>query len=314
MVDLRVATAILTSILAAASLLVMISRRKRKQESYSDLSDKEEDGETTDTTLSSLDRMSAYGDIVIPVGVIRSVFGNKRGVPRQGLLAPSTRARIELSSAVMSGNSLAGLQEFSHVWIVVLCSRNANTTALQKWRSRERNLFPSKVRPPLLGGKRMGVFATRSPHRPNPIGLTLAKIDSVDVVRGHIIVDGVDFCDMTPVIDLKPFVPADRPVDEPSFPTWVTKGAEMCYEIQFSEDAEEALRNGLRGAEFYENAEDLRVGLIEVLRLDVRGINQGRGTVDPTREHKTTVDGVSATFTFIANQIVVVKELTLESY
>jgi tRNA (Thr-GGU) A37 N-methylase len=91
---------------------------------------------------------------------------NRRGVPRQGLLAPSTRATVVLYSNV-SAEALDGLAPFSHVWLVFVFSRNTNSERVDNFLNRNaaRNkTFPGKIRPPLLGGKRTGLLSTRYVH------------------------------------------------------------------------------------------------------------------------------------------------------
>jgi tRNA-Thr(GGU) m(6)t(6)A37 methyltransferase TsaA len=139
------------------------------------------------------------------IGHIRSEFRQKFGVPKQPGLAPALKAVITLKSEWAHESALRGLEECSHLWVIFQFHMNAAFSG-------------ATVRPPLLGGeKRMGVFATRSPHRPNPLGLSLVKIESVEIVDGEaqIQVSGHDFVDGTPVLDLKPFVSSyDVPHDK----------------------------------------------------------------------------------------------------
>jgi tRNA-Thr(GGU) m(6)t(6)A37 methyltransferase TsaA len=241
-------------------------------------------------------------EVIIPIGEVRSIFANKRGVPRQGQLAPSTKARIELFPAIISGDSLQGLDEYSHVWIVFLFSRNSNRDAVQKWRRHESNLFKSKVRPPLLGGRKVGIFASRTPHRPNPLGLTLATITSVDANKGVIEVVGVDLCDGTPVIDIKPFVSSDMPQSALRFPDWVQSGAHI-YRVEFAPEAEQMMSEVV-GVKFYKDSKALREAIVDVLKLDVRGVNQKRGTVNEAEVHGVVVDGVRVSFAFTGTDTV----------
>ncbi len=90
--------------------------------------------------------------------------------------------------------SLQGLAEFSHIWVIFHFHKNTNLT------------FQSKVHPPRLAGKSTGVFATRSPHRPNPVGLSVAKIEGIQDSR--ILLSGLDIIDETPVFDIKPYLPS----------------------------------------------------------------------------------------------------------
>ncbi|HUP56619.1 MAG TPA: tRNA (N6-threonylcarbamoyladenosine(37)-N6)-methyltransferase TrmO [Bdellovibrionota bacterium] len=141
---------------------------------------------------------------VEPIGTIQSCFKEKFGIPRQAGLVPEARAIIRLKDDRRFREALDGLEAFSHVWILFAF----HESVADGWRS--------KVRPPRLGGaKKVGVFASRSPHRPNPIGMSVVRIVRIDPSAPdgpEIEVAGGDFLDGTPVIDLKPYVPyADHP-------------------------------------------------------------------------------------------------------
>ncbi len=130
------------------------------------------------------------------IGQIRSEFGEKFGVPKQPGLAPALRAVLELSGEWSHETCLKGLEDCSHVWVIFQFHLSEV-------------FHGGTVRPPVLGGeKRVGVFATRSPHRPNPIGLSLVKIEKLVIAPGvaHIHVSGHDFVDGTPILDIKPYV------------------------------------------------------------------------------------------------------------
>lgn len=132
-----------------------------------------------------------------PIGIVKSCYPDKFGTPRQPGLVPESRAFLEISSTYQPQDSLQGLQEFSHLW--VLFHFHKNNTAR----------FHAKVHPPRLGGASLGVFATRSPHRPNPVGLSVVKIEGL-VLEGPslgIWVSGIDLVDGTPILDIKPYLP-----------------------------------------------------------------------------------------------------------
>lgn len=135
-----------------------------------------------------------------PIGKIRTEFADKRAVPRQPSVCPKLLGCIELNKDVFNNpeHSLDGLEEFSHLWIIYHFHKNdAHAKA--------------KVAPPRLSGERVGIFSTRSPHRPCPIGLSLVEIDHID--GKNIYFYGTDMVDETPVLDLKPYIPRyDNPV------------------------------------------------------------------------------------------------------
>ena len=141
-----------------------------------------------------------------PVAIARTLFVDRRGCPRQGSLTPAAVGWLDLCKHVPRA-AFEGLDLFSHVWVTFVFDRNTN---VHKASAVERT-FKAKVRPPLLGGKKVGLFATRSPHRPNPVGLTLCRLDRVDLQEGRLYLSGIDLCDGTAVLDIKPYVCHDRP-------------------------------------------------------------------------------------------------------
>ncbi len=130
---------------------------------------------------------------------IRTDFPEKFGVPRQSGLVGGLRGCIVFEPAYRTAEAVRGMEGFSHLWLLWGFSKVT------------RKGWSATVAPPRLGGKRkMGVFATRSPFRPNPIGLSSVKLERVelDAVRGPLIhVSGVDMLDGTPIYDIKPYLP-----------------------------------------------------------------------------------------------------------
>ena len=129
---------------------------------------------------------------------IRSDFPEKFGIPRQSGVVPETRAKIVFEPEYRNPDAVRGLEEFSHVWLI--------------WQFSEavRENWTATVRPPRLGGnKRIGVFATRSPFRPNPIGLSSVRLNSIEIhpQLGPVLhVAGADLMDGTPIYDIKPYL------------------------------------------------------------------------------------------------------------
>lgn len=125
-------------------------------------------------------------------------FPTKFGLPRQSSLAPSLLSRIVFEPEFRNPDALRGIEGFSHLWLIWQFSESG-----QEW--------SPTVRPPRLGGnRRMGVFATRSPFRPNPLGLTCVKLEKVeyDTPQGPILfVSGADIMSGTPIYDIKPYLP-----------------------------------------------------------------------------------------------------------
>ncbi|MBR2314527.1 MAG: tRNA (N6-threonylcarbamoyladenosine(37)-N6)-methyltransferase TrmO [Akkermansia sp.] len=129
-----------------------------------------------------------------PIAYIRSPFAEKFGVPRQGNLAPHVISEIVFEPDFRNDDCVRGLEQFSHIWLIWQFHCNGS-----EW-------HPT-VRPPRLGGNtRLGVFATRSPFRPNGLGLSVVRLVSIEpgpVIR----VSGADMVDGTPIYDIKPYVP-----------------------------------------------------------------------------------------------------------
>ena len=130
---------------------------------------------------------------------IHSDFGEKFGIPRQSGLVEELKATIVFEPEFRNPDALRGLEGFSHLWLIWQFSKAVR----QEW--------SPTVRPPRLGGnERMGVFATRSPFRPNPIGLSCVKLEGVELdgELGPVIhVAGADLLDGTPIYDIKPYLP-----------------------------------------------------------------------------------------------------------
>ena len=133
------------------------------------------------------------------IGIIKSDFSTKFGLPRQSGLAVSSYSYVEILPPYISADAFRGITEYSHLWILWGFNKNP-----------EREEFSPTVRPPKLGGnKRVGVFATRSPNRPNPIGLSCVKLLSVEATGDKTLlkISGADMADGTPVYDIKPYLP-----------------------------------------------------------------------------------------------------------
>lgn len=134
---------------------------------------------------------------ITPVAVARTPFAEKFAIPRQPQLAPAARGVIELQPPFNDPLALAGLEQVSHIWLLFIFHE-----ALPADGEPPR----LRVRPPRLGGNdKLGVFATRSTHRPNSIGQSVVKLERIEGTR--LIVSGIDLLDGTPIIDIKPYVP-----------------------------------------------------------------------------------------------------------
>ena len=194
--------------------------------------------------------MSGAGEGVLhPVAHTESDFQEKFGIPRQSGLASSVRSRVVFEPEYRDANALKGLEGYSHIWLIWMFSGT------------DRGKWSPTVRPPRLGGDaRMGVFATRSPFRPNPVGLSCVRLESIerDTPQGPVIhVSGIDMLDGTPVFDIKPYQPATEA--HPQARAGFTKdyaGYRLC--VHCPQDLLQIVPDGVRE------------GLLETLSLDPR--------------------------------------------
>ena len=211
---------------------------------------------------------------------IRTPFAEKFGVPRQSGLAP-TEGIIVFEPAFRRADAVRGLEGFSHLWLIWVFDRAVR----QSW--------SPTVRPPRLGGnQRMGVFATRSPFRPNPIGLSCVALSGVEpnTPEGPVLhVRGADLVDGTPILDIKPYLPYcdAKPEAKGGFTDGLSAAA-------LSVDCPPALLERL--------PETDRPGLLAVLAEDPRP----RYQEDPLRVYGLTYAGCNVTFRVEGETVIVV--------
>ena len=143
-----------------------------------------------------------------PIAYIHSDFSEKFGIPRQSGLVDSLQAKIIFTEEFRNGDCIRGIEEFSHLWLIWEFSKN------------QRDKWTPTVRPPRLGGnKRKGVFASRAPFRPNPLGLSCVRLEKAvpNSPEGPILyVSGADLLDGTPIYDIKPYLPYADSIPEAS--------------------------------------------------------------------------------------------------
>lgn len=136
--------------------------------------------------------------VIEPIAYIRTSFPEKFGIPRQSGLASNLKARVEFEPQYRNADAVRGLEGFSHIWLIWEFSANRKSG------------WQPTVRPPRLGGNaHMGVFATRSPFRPNPLGLSCVELEGIDADAADgpvLVVRGADLMDGTPVYDIKPYI------------------------------------------------------------------------------------------------------------
>jgi tRNA-Thr(GGU) m(6)t(6)A37 methyltransferase TsaA len=220
------------------------------------------------------------------IGTIVSPFTKRMGTPRQGSLSPHSRGYVQLTSKICPTTCLMGLDQYSHAWIIFEFHANTNTPGDQRQRT--------KVRPPRAGGIKVGQLATRSPHRPNAIGLSLVKVDGIDTEKNLLIISSLDLVHGTPVYDIKPFVPSDtpgyhNPGDTLIVPSWVTQDdtiRNVVFTLEAKEKLEELVHQGYLAPLYtVENCgiSDGLMAISEVLSQDPRP-SKKRGTTTSTAE------------------------------
>jgi len=190
-----------------------------------------------------------------PIAIIHSPYKEKFAVPRQPGLVPSAKAELEILPPYNDINAFLGLEAFSHLWLVFVFHKN-----------RQQEQFSPTVRPPRLGGnKRMGVFATRSPSRPNPIGLSLVEFHGIKQYNGKIFLQlsNIDLVDETPIIDIKPYIPyADAKPQ--ALAGFAQQSPEPVMKVVFSDQALQRL------SQVEQDYPELQQLIIEVLQQDPR--------------------------------------------
>ncbi|ETW03252.1 hypothetical protein H310_05648 [Aphanomyces invadans] len=224
-----------------------------------------------DARLLAQKQLDKNGYTFDAIGTVSSCFRDRRGTPRQGALVPGSKARITLLPSI-SPTSLECLDQFSHMWVLFVFHENTN---LAKVSTHKTTTYPAKIAPPRLGGKKVGLFSTRTPHRPNSIGLTVVKVDAVSGrcvdISGHDLVDG------TPVLDIKPYVPYDN-VPSLVCPAWVADPHDIVPRpVAFTTQAQADLELAVPSMHFYTSANALRATIEQILVLDIRSVHQKRG-------------------------------------
>ena len=165
------------------------------------------------------------------IGIIHSPFTDKFGIPRQPGLVTAARCRLELLPPYAREDAFTEIDGFSHAWLIFVFHACIDGG----WRP--------TVRPPRLGGqRRVGVFASRAPFRPNPIGISAVRIEGLERSKGRLYLNltGADLLDGTPVLDIKPYVPyADAIPDADG--GFANEAPGTPIRVQFSEQAEQAI-------------------------------------------------------------------------
>jgi len=197
-----------------------------------------------------------------PIGYVRSVFCKRLGTPRQPSIVNAAESVIEIVPELHAG--IDSLEVYSHLWVLFVFNQNTN---IQK-RSTSKKAFDGLkllVEPPKAKGAKVGVLSCRTPHRPNPIGLSLCRI--VKVEKGAITVAGLDCLDGSPVLDIKPYLPIIECVSDATVPDWIYQGV----------DEDKAMTVEWEIADYTNRFDPQLILLVEeTLSRDIRSRNQIR--------------------------------------
>jgi len=195
------------------------------------------------------------------IATIRSCYPQRFGIPRQAGLVKTASATVNFEASRDNELAVRDIESFSHLWIIFLFHKQNYTG------------FKPLIQPPRLGGKKtMGVYATRSPNRPNPIGLSAVLLNRVEYgeqeIRLHVL--GGDFLDGTPVLDIKPYVPFADSIPEASSEWAVAAEPPMPVEWSASATAELLIADQHLATEQTGVTSGLRLLIEETLALDPR--------------------------------------------
>jgi len=252
-----------------------------------------------------------------PIGYVSTPFPDRRGTPRQGTVAPSVEATLLFDRKRIQAETLDSLSGFSHVWVIfvfhdnTMGARKLKATEKKGRKSQEEESaypFSAKVTPPRLGRK-VGVFSTRSPHRPCPIGLSVCSLLEVNGQTVSLRLGGVDLCNGTPILDIKPYIPYDSV--ECSVPDWVmppVKGdLTSGLVVEFSDEALVSLRASAHVLQIYAGREETFLNCIrEVLSQDPRSVLLKNTEKSITQApFNLTIDNVELTFEAQENRMLV---------
>lgn len=188
-----------------------------------------------------------------PIGFLKSCYPDKFGVPRQSGLVTKTYSELKIRADLQPEQSLQGLEGYSHLWLQFVFHLN---TAKR---------FHAKVHPPRLGGQSMGVFSTRSPHRPNPLGLSLVEL--VKIEGDTLYLSGADLVNGTPILDVKPYLPhlESKPQAKGG---WCDDLDSSAIEVSFSDEAQRSLQAWIESSQRFELIEVIA----DILRQDPRPV------------------------------------------
>lgn len=223
-----------------------------------------------------------------PIARVHSCFKEKFGIPRQPGLVPAARATVEMLPPYDEAEAFRGLSGFSHIWLLFVF----HTVPPDRWKP--------TVRPPRLGGnRRLGVFATRSAFRPNPIGQSVVQLDGITRRKGRVAlqISGVDLLDQTPVLDIKPYLPYADALSSVRGGFAAQAPRRQC-KVRFSAQADSALQAAAR-----RHGYDLSAFVADLLAHDPRPSYHGSG--GPKRTYFMRIEDLEIEWQVKGKEIVV---------
>eukprot|EP01084_Bolivina_argentea_P116954 207733_1 len=214
------------------------------------------------------------------IGTFHSPFKDRRGTPRQGVLVPSAIGYIEWNSWLQTQSTLDGLIEnFSHIWVI--WQFHQNTNSIQQHLLSNNNLSTNlgckaKIKPPRLNGEKIGIFACRTPHRPNPIGLTKCKIIKMDYKLNRLYLSDIDMIHNTPIIDIKPYIPYSDIEKNALIPKWCINDQLLFDKIVWNKNKliMNLLEKSMYFKEYFDDLNAFQSMFEEILIRDIRSLYQ----------------------------------------
>ncbi len=189
------------------------------------------------------------------IGIAHTPYKQKFGIPRQPGLAPDIPGTLVINPPFNREEAFRSIEEFSHLWVSFV------------FHGIQQNKWQAMVRPPRLGGnKKVGVFASRSTHRPNPLGLSVVKLESIEIKPQQLLlhISSHDLLDQTPVVDIKPYLPYSDAIETASN-GYAPAPESNLYEVKFSKQSLDFIDRWQ-----HQQAENLKSQLVSILSQDPR--------------------------------------------
>ncbi|EFA74717.1 hypothetical protein PPL_11748 [Heterostelium album PN500] len=263
-----------------------------------------------------------------PIGFLECCFRERNGTPRQGCFVTKGRAILRLRTNINPAHALEGLDQYSHCWLIFVFHENTNTLRGVR-QDRPGSNVKAKVKPPKLDGVKVGLFSTRTPHRPNAIGLSTAKIDKI--VGNELHLSCIDLIDGTPILDVKPYIKHYDSLPDAVNPAWtLTPTVPPLKDVIVLPEACEQLKVlvNRKVLKFYDNFDDIHLAIKQVLVEDIRSIRKRKSDrIHDSKEdeaandfeeedkgpekHRFCIDTLNVKFT-VEDQIATVFEIELD--